>query len=163
MLSIFLSCTRKVYHCGMASYSYKGKDEYFLLKSDTLPSLNFISKILILKRLKPSNSNLTSITGKVFDNSIDENDTLTLPFANVVAKNQVTDSIIGTITNEEGMFELNLPPSKYNLEIEFIGFNTLIIKNVKISKGNHMYLSSILGSGRGTSLYDLNYNQNFFK
>lgn len=72
---------------------------------------------------KSEKVNLTkkvSIKGKIIDSNTKEG----IPFTTVVLKSSSNDSSMGSITNDQGFFEIdNVPEGKYTVEIQFIGYN----------------------------------------
>ncbi|WP_264847688.1 TonB-dependent receptor [Capnocytophaga catalasegens] len=70
-----------------------------------------------------------TLKGNVFDADTRE----PLLGASVVVQN--SDSIIGTITNENGNFSLTLPVGRHTLEISYIGYESFIIPSMMITSG----------------------------
>jgi len=50
-----------------------------------------------------------------------------LPFATVSVTNNANQLIDGGITDENGIFQLSVPPNTYSISVEYIGFETLTI------------------------------------
>ncbi|GGW73277.1 carboxypeptidase family protein [Winogradskyella epiphytica] len=123
------------------------------------------SEIIELKRIGIADTTLASISGKICAKSINENDTLTDNFAytNIWVKDIQTDSLIGTTSNSKGEFQFTIPASEYNLEVQFIGFNNLKVRNVKIGTGDIINFSAIIGQGNGTTEYKSSPNGLFEK
>lgn len=73
---------------------------------------------------KSDNLNLAkkvSIKGKIIDSRTKEG----IPFTTVVLKSDSAKNPMGSITNDQGVFEIeNIPEGKYIIEIQFIGYNT---------------------------------------
>lgn len=69
--------------------------------------------ILFLFACISFNTNAQSISGKVYDA-----DGSILPYVNI----QVKNSTIGTTTNNEGLFKLNLKPGNYTIIFSFVGY-----------------------------------------
>jgi len=76
------------------------------------------------------------IKGIVMDNTLD----IPVEYATVSVYNMVDSSLIdGTITNEKGAFKLSkLKPGKYYVEVSFIGYNKVVVRNIPISKSRKL-------------------------
>ncbi|MFC0604569.1 carboxypeptidase-like regulatory domain-containing protein [Winogradskyella pulchriflava] len=138
-----ISCSKKIYSCGLE------------------PVLNIVSidsEILNLKRIGIADTTLASISGKIYAKSINEKDTLTdnFAFTNIWVRDLKTDSLIGTTSDSKGEFQFTMPASEYDLQVQFIGFNNLKVKNVKVGTGEIISFSAILGQGDGTTEYKWN-------
>lgn len=69
-------------------------------------------------------------TGKLTGQIIDENTGQTLPFANIT----ISGTNLGAATNLDGKYViLNIPPGKYSIKFQYIGFQTKVADNVSIS------------------------------
>lgn len=79
------------------------------------------------------------LTGIVLDIA---NDGSTLALADVA----VTNTNISTSTNIEGVFSLNLQPGFYDIKISFIGYKTIIVKDVEITSNNTTIINQKLSS-----------------
>lgn len=137
------------------------KKNYVTCGLDSNMNLTTIdSEIIELKRIGIADTTLASISGKIYAKSINKNDTLTNNFAytNIWVKDIKTDSLIGTTSNSKGEFQFTIPASEYNLEVQYIGFNNLKVKNVKIGTGDIINFSAIIGQGNGTTEYKWNPN-----
>ncbi len=96
--------------------------------------LKNITSILILTLISKI-SFASGIQGFVKDNS-----GTPLPFATIFVKETGT----GTVTNEEGYYEINLQPGNYNLVYQYLGFES-IIKEVYVQKGSKVQHDIVLG------------------
>ena len=66
-------------------------------------------------------------TGKISGLIKDKSDSSPLPGANVYIEN----SSFGTASDENGRFTLiNIPPGKYNLKIDMIGYKSMKMENI---------------------------------
>ncbi len=74
------------------------------------------------------------ITGTVQDN----NDKESLPYATIVIFNKSDSAMVqGTVADYEGNFSLNkIPGGEYYIEINFLGYNKKIIRDISIKKGS---------------------------
>ena len=60
-----------------------------------------------------------------------------IPYATVVLKNPTSNTIItGATTDEEGAFEINTTAPNFYVEISFMGFQTLQLRNFEVKEGN---------------------------
>lgn len=75
------------------------------------------------------------LTGKVIDGSMD----FPLEYASVSAKSIEDGSIVnGGVTNQKGVFSIQLEEGTYDLEIEYISFGVKEIKNFTINKNTDL-------------------------
>ena len=83
---------------------------------------------------RPSNiPNIKKIN--IIGNVVDSETGQPLEYATVTLKNnRFPDRIQGGITNEKGVFDLQIFPGKYNILIEYIGFNTVKYEGKVIRK-----------------------------
>ncbi len=124
------------------------------LSADT-SVISIESKVLKFKTIGIKDTTIASISGQVFYKDLSGKDTIIgdLIGANVMFKETISNKIYGASTDEEGKYFLNVPPSKYTIIVQFIGFNNLIIKNVPIQSGVIIEFSTILGQGDGDMVY----------
>lgn len=76
--------------------------------------------------------------GNIYGTVLEKTEKLPIEYAYVILYNS-EDSIqvTGTITNEEGHFQLNgIVPGKYYLDIQFMGYQAEKISNIQISRKN---------------------------
>ncbi|MBC3847024.1 TonB-dependent receptor [Winogradskyella echinorum] len=89
----------------------------------------------ILSAQPNSNSDIKngSISGRVMDAELNE----PLPYVNVIIKDMVDKIITGSITNDDGTFNIDkIPEGDVKVEIKFIGYKT-ILKQVNIGKNSY--------------------------
>ncbi len=101
--------------------------------------LTFISSIVLaLLSLGIPSSAIAQgkITGKVIDG--DTNDVL--PFANIIIKG----TSIGTTSDFDGKYELEIAAGTYSLEFSFTGYNTSQITDVIVKEGDNSTVNSTL-------------------
>ncbi|MCO6164124.1 TonB-dependent receptor domain-containing protein [Flavobacterium sp. NRK F7] len=99
-------------------------------------------KLFILLALSSWYSLFAQISGNISGKVIDKKTSEPLPYVTIVVKHDAT-LVTGGITNETGNFEINkLVPQKYTLEIQFIGYKTLI-KEVDLSENSRADLGTI--------------------
>ncbi len=84
---------------------------------------------------------LPTIQGKVVDNDTQA----PLEFATVTLFIQMDSTMVtGGITGVDGNFALDAPPGKFYLQVEFIGFQTKIVNEIEVNKGDrHVDLGGI--------------------
>lgn len=65
---------------------------------------------------------------------LDQDSKVTLPGANVAI--MVNDKALGTISNENGEFELvNIPIGRYNLSVSYMGYEPYTMRNLELTSG----------------------------
>lgn len=118
---------------------------------------NIDSEILEYQRTMIADTTLAYMSGKIQGKSIVKNDTIleTLNYSNIWVKDLKTDSVIGTTSNKKGDYELIIPASRYDIEIQFIGYKNLKIENVGIGTGDIINFSCILVEGYGKTKYKI--------
>ncbi|MBW1296370.1 carboxypeptidase-like regulatory domain-containing protein [Aquimarina litoralis] len=121
------------------------------------------SKIIELKRIAIADTTPASISGKIYAKSFDGSDTLTENFAytNIFVRDLKTDSLIGTTSNLKGEYQFTIPAAEYDLEVQFIGYNNLKVHNIKITTGEIINFSAIIGQGNGVTEYLWNSNGSY--
>src|SRR5690554_3967378 len=93
-------------------------------KNRTILILVFIS---LLQATIYAQQPTQSIRGNITDQYSHE----AVAFATVIILN--TDPVIGTISNDEGYFELkDVPVGRYNIQVSFIGYEPAIIREVQV-------------------------------
>src|SRR5712672_3227853 len=89
-------------------------------------SLVLISLIVVLSNVLSSQSTNASLTGRITDPS-----KAVIGGAMVTVINVGTGMYFSGVTNDEGIFYVsNLPPGRYRIEAEKIGFKAVIQSNV---------------------------------
>lgn len=77
-----------------------------------------------------STSQVYTVTGKVVDNAGE-----VIPFATVALKQNISDSLLsGVSTDFEGKYSITTKQTDVYLEISFLGYETLLYKNLKFDK-----------------------------
>ena len=99
--------------------------------------LSLLSIITVLKvqatTLNTEDEREGTVTGKVIDLGLNT----PLPYVNVVIKNEAGEIVTGGITDDSGEFKIgNIPDGKHFVNIQYIGFKT-VIKEVNIGRGNY--------------------------
>ena len=94
--------------------------------------------------------NSGSIKGKVIDKNTNE----PLPYVNIIIKDN-GKIITGAVTTEEGNFTVNkLTLQKYTVEIQFIGYTT-VVKNIDLTTESNLNLGTITISEDVSELKDV--------
>ena len=70
---------------------------------------------------------------------------------------------VGTdvVTEPHGGYKIILGTGVYDMQVSFVGYNTLIIKKFKLNIGDIKELSILLGQGHGITEYLINGNNNY--
>jgi len=75
-----------------------------------------------------------SITGKVYDKETNQ----PLEYSTIIVQPVKGKKVSGGITNQKGEFEVEVPDGEYNITIEFLSFQSHLIKNKKISSNTNL-------------------------
>jgi len=76
-----------------------------------------------------------SISGKVIDESLDA----PLPYVNIIIKNEKGEIVTGSITQEDGTFEITkIPEGKITVTAQYIGYKA-IVKELTITRKNRKF------------------------
>ncbi len=148
-----IGCAKKSYYiCG---FGLEGNDN----------TITIDSKIAELKRIAIADTTLANISGKIYAKYLNKNDTLIENFAHttIFVRDVKTDSLIGTTSNLKGEYHFTIPAAEYDLEVQFVGYNHLKVKNIKIRTGEIINFSAIIGQGNGVTEYLWNSNGSFQK
>ena len=89
-----------------------------------------------------------TITGIVLDKEVDNSP---LPFANVFIKG----TSIGTTTEFEGNYILQVDPGTYTVVFSFIGYQSVEVPNVVVVEGETITLNKTLSASQGVSLNEI--------
>ena len=96
-----------------------------LLNSIALSLLFSILCFTALAQTRPG-----SLRGTVTDSLTHE----PLPSVNIVLKNGAGELVDGRVSDKDGKYNINpVAPGHYNVEVSFVGYQTLVIKKVLIS------------------------------
>jgi len=122
-----------------------------------LPSIVTISENFVIAA-----TTIVSVSGKIFGSYIHERkDTITDPleFSNVVFTNVETKEVFGKVTKKDGSYTITIPAATYQIKAQFIGFNTIIIKNIQLGTGEIFNFSANLGQGIGKEYFKIKSNK----
>ena len=86
---------------------------------------------------KSSESKTGTFTGKVYDAALNQ----PLPYVNVLLLNEARKTLMGTITDENGLFKIDgIPEGKHIVSVQYIGFETIekpVVIGKQIYKGRY--------------------------
>jgi len=131
--TLLWSCVRKpIYTCGLGHLANRPKIE---------------SKIIELNRTGIADTTIAFISGQILGkDSTDAGVGIdSLGFANVYVVDNVTGKTIGKATDLNGKFEFTIPSASYDLKVQYIAYNTLIIRNVYFGTGDIVEFNAVLG------------------
>ncbi|MBK7104355.1 MAG: TonB-dependent receptor [Ignavibacteriae bacterium] len=94
-----------------------------------------------------------SITGKV----LDKDAKVPLEYSNIILFSQRDSSQSnGTVTNAEGIFNItSIRPGEYYIKVSFIGYESSVIKDIKITPTTNLDLGEILIKAEGFNTEDV--------
>lgn len=107
----------------------------------------YIALLLLINTIAFSQSKGT-ISGTVLDKEVDNSP---LPFADVYIKG----TSIGTTTEFEGTYQLQVDPGTYTLVFRFIGYKTIEVPNVNVKTGENKIINQTLSASEGVSLNEI--------
>ena len=107
----------------------------------------YIAILLLINTVAFSQSKGT-ISGTILDKEFDN---APLPYADVYIKG----TSIGTTTEFEGKYTLQVDPGTYTIVFSFIGYKTIEEKNVVVKAGQNIVLNKILSASEGVSLTEI--------
>ena len=107
----------------------------------------YIALLLLINTVAFSQSKGT-ISGTILDKEFDNSP---LPYADVYIKG----TSIGTTTEFEGKYNLQVEPGTYTVVFSFIGYKTIEEKNVVVKAGQNIVLNKILSASEGVSLTEI--------
>ena len=141
-LLLLTACAQKVVKCGLVGEN---------MNPQKLPSVVTINENILI-----ADTTIVSISGKVLGSYIHERkDTITEPleFANVMLTNVKTKEVFGQVTEVGGLYNLTIPAATYTLDVRFIGYNQIVVENVKLGTGEILNFSANLGQGIGEEYF----------
>lgn len=96
--------------------------------------------LYVINQFVPTSINAQPLTQVVKGKIVDEASQTPLPGATVVVLG--TDPILGTVANESGNFRLEkVPLGRYNIRVEFLGYEPAVIPEILITSGKEMVLN----------------------
>ena len=108
---------------------------------------NIAGEVLQLKRIAIADTTIASISGEIFGKDSSANgvtiDTLVGTLVYLIdTKNGKTYS---SQTNIHGKYQYYVPASTYDLKVQYIAYNILIVRNVIIGTGDMIQFNAVLG------------------
>jgi len=97
--------------------------------------LKYLAGIIIIFINGLAYSQNGTVRGTIFDRSTGEY----LPGVTIFAESTSN----GTITDLEGQFSLDIPAGTYNLRISFISYETIILENIEVERGETTVLDEL--------------------
>ncbi|EDP95571.1 carboxypeptidase-like regulatory domain-containing protein [Kordia algicida OT-1] len=143
-LFLLTACAKKVVRCALIGENMNPKK---------LQSVVTINENRLI-----ADTTVVNVSGKVLGSYIhDGNDTITdiLEYANVAFTNLKTQEVLGTTSKVDGLYNIFIPAATYNIEFQFIGYNRVIIENVKLDTSEIVNLSANLGQGIGKEYFEI--------
>ena len=137
ILLLIFACKSKNRVCGLTviTMEYENRQK--------IPSTLKISEHFTI-----ADTTVVNVSGKIYGETIYTSEKFQpediLPFTNVVFKNAKTQQVFGETTNLEGLYSFTIPAATYQLKIQFIGFNTIVIDSLKLKTGEIFNLSAHL-------------------
>lgn len=96
----------------------------------------FLLSVNILAQVKKESNQTGIIKGTVIEQTNNE------PLFS--AQVQVIGLKVGTLTDFNGQFEIELPPGEYDLNISFLGLQSITIENIKVDANSTTFIKDIL-------------------
>ncbi|WP_420572247.1 carboxypeptidase-like regulatory domain-containing protein [Kordia sp.] len=117
------------------------------------------SVIKINEYFRIADTATASISGKIYGESLYSDEKFQkddiLPFVNIALTNTETQKIVGTTTDLDGTYKITIPAATYQIEIQFIGYNLVVIENVQLGTGEILNLSANLGQGIDKEYFEI--------
>lgn len=128
------NCVRKTtYVCGMDYLESKSKVE---------------SKVLRLERVAIADTTIASLSGAVFgiDSVLNEVTIDTATYALVTLTDKVTGKVYAALADSVGKYWMHFPAARYNLRVQSIAYNTLIVQDVVVGTDDIIKFDALLGA-----------------
>lgn len=142
--NLLWACAHKpVYTCGNSYLANRPKIE---------------SKVLKLERIGIADTTVAFISAKILGkDSTSAGTTIdTLIYAKVYLVDKVRAKTIAKATDLNGEFDFTVPSGLYDLQVQHIAYNTLIIRDMHLGTGDLVELKAVLGQS-GTSVDSTEY------
>ena len=102
--------------------------------------LSLFALLVLTSSVKANNSEAERPVGSISGSVMDQGSKEPVAFATVALyKNNDTINVVkGVVTNDEGKYFLNdVPIGKYDIKISFVGYNVVVIRDVKLDRSNN--------------------------
>ena len=73
----------------------------------------------------------------------------------MIFKNVKTQAVLGTYSELDGLYNTTIPAATYQIEVQFIGYNRVIIENVQLGTGEILQMSANLGQGIDKEYFEI--------
>jgi hypothetical protein len=127
------NCSQKqIYTCGLAYL-------------DSRPGID--SKVLYLERVGIADTTIAIISGEISGKDSSEFGVTTdiLIGSSVYLTDKLTGEIYYQTTDLEGKYQIHVPASTYNFKVQYISYNTLIVRDVIFGTGDIVQFYAMLG------------------
>ena len=108
------------------------------------------SKVLKLESVSITDTTIALVSGTIF--SKDGSDTLHPNVATdavIIMIDQRSGKMYGNLTDINGKYQIHLPSSIYNLNVEYTDYQTLVVRDVILQKGENIEFNAQLGLSIG--------------
>ncbi len=142
-LLLLTACAKKVVKCALVG--------------ETMNTQKLRSKITFNKNRIIADTIIVYVSGMIKGSYLNERDTITdaLGFANFSMTDVKTGKVFGTVTEEDGSYHLTIPAGMYQLEVQFIGYNRVIVNDIQLGTGEIFNLSAHLGIGIDREYFEI--------
>jgi len=146
-ITLFLvsACAKKVAICGLA---------FTTENLQKTPSTISISKNILI-----ADTIVANVYGKIYGDYLITSEKFdpedVLPFANITLMNTKTQKVFGMTSDLDGAYSFTIPAATYQLEVTFVGFNTISIDHIKLGTGEILNLSAHLGIGIDKEYFEI--------
>ena len=108
---------------------------------------NIVSKIVRLERIAIADTTITFVAGDILGKDSSEAGVVidTLMAALVVFTDKATNKMYGSQTDLQGKYYCYLPASTYDIKVQYIAYNTLVLRNVILGAGDVVQFNAMLG------------------
>lgn len=120
--------------------------------------VNIKSKVTSLKLIGIADTTIAYISGSVSGKCEKRDQETAVPGSAIVLTNKRTQKETATVSNDDGNYKLQLSAGDYDIAINGVSFNDIIILDVKIGTGYMIKLDVMLGNkGKNgtTSIYQM--------
>jgi len=114
------------------------------------PSID--SRVISLESTEQTDTSAAIISGVILGETINENQHHmdTLEFAAVYLVDKKSGATFGAVADIQGYFKLYVPESSYDLTVQYITYNYLIIKDIQPKSGKVIQMDVVLGQSNAS-------------